>query len=120
MNSITYYPSKDELLFKRHPVKGKPNLRKGRFSFWWDNEGGIQAVDIRGFTEEVSTRELARLARARNLPAVYDIGSGLLRKVGHPELDKEPDVRSAIADVQKAGCAVAKVEIVPETLAPLS
>ena len=72
MNSITYYPSKDELLFKRHPVKGKPNLRKGRFSFWWDSEGGIQAVDIRGFTEE--QRELAR---ARNVVRLKGLWKGL-------------------------------------------
>ncbi|MBD3418659.1 MAG: L-seryl-tRNA(Sec) selenium transferase [Chitinivibrionales bacterium] len=53
---------------------------------------------IRGFTEEVPAATLAKLASRKNIPFVYDIGSGLLRK---PELDhfrNEPDIRAAIND----------------------
>ena len=54
---------------------------------------------ISGFTEEVSVRELATLAHAHNLPFVYDIGSGLLRKPpGLPQFQNEPDVRQSISD----------------------
>ena len=53
---------------------------------------------IAGFTEEVSVAELARLAHAHNLPMVYDIGSGLLRKPKIPQFAHEPDVRSALTD----------------------
>ena len=53
---------------------------------------------ITGFTEEVSVRELARLSHAHGLLTVYDVGSGLLRKLEGLPLRDEPDVRSAIAD----------------------
>ena len=44
------------------------------------------------------------------------VGIGFARKAD----SLESAIRSAIADVEKAGCAVAKVEIVPEALAPTS
>jgi len=53
---------------------------------------------IKGFTEEVAVERLAALARKHDLPMVYDIGSGLLRKPPHLKLEREPDVQSAIAD----------------------
>ncbi len=53
---------------------------------------------IAGFTEEVSISELARLAHAHRLPLLYDIGSGLLRKLKIPGLIDEPDVGSALSD----------------------
>ena len=43
-----------------------------------------------GFTEESSLPELSVLARKHNLPLVYDIGSGLLRKPEGLPLDSEP------------------------------
>jgi L-seryl-tRNA(Ser) seleniumtransferase len=52
---------------------------------------------ISGFTEEVAVAELAGLAHARNLPLVYDIGSGLLRKPKIREMAHEPDVRTALS-----------------------
>jgi L-seryl-tRNA(Ser) seleniumtransferase len=52
---------------------------------------------ITGFTEEVEVKELARLAREKGIPFVYDIGSGLLRKPGGVQLQDEPDVQSAIS-----------------------
>lgn len=51
---------------------------------------------IKGFTEEVSLCELAEIGRRRNLISIYDIGSGLLRKVDNQALRDEPDVREAI------------------------
>ncbi len=52
---------------------------------------------ITGFTEEVEVKELARLAREKDIPFVYDIGSGLLRKPKGLELQDEPDVQSALS-----------------------
>jgi L-seryl-tRNA(Ser) seleniumtransferase len=52
---------------------------------------------IIGFTENVSLKELAHLAHAHDLPLVYDLGSGLLRKFGCAVLQNEPDVQSAIS-----------------------
>lgn len=51
---------------------------------------------IEGFSEEVPLKELVKLAHARKLPVLYDIGSGLLRKPGQLPLENEPDVRTAI------------------------
>jgi L-seryl-tRNA(Ser) seleniumtransferase len=53
---------------------------------------------IDGFTEETSAKELCELAHAHDLPMVYDIGSGLLRKLEGLPVKDEPDVRSAIED----------------------
>jgi L-seryl-tRNA(Ser) seleniumtransferase len=53
---------------------------------------------IAGFTEEVPLKELVKLAHAKGLPVVYDIGSGLLRKPGNLPLKKEPDVKTSIAE----------------------
>lgn len=54
--------------------------------------------EVVGFTEEVSVAELADFSRQRGLPFLYDIGSGLIRKPKNLPLEKEPDVKSAIAD----------------------
>lgn len=51
---------------------------------------------LKGFTEEVSIKELAELGEKHNLMSIYDIGSGLLRKVDNEALCDEPDVREAI------------------------
>ena len=53
---------------------------------------------MKGFTEEVSVKQLADLARTHGLPMVYDIGSGLLYKPEGLPLHDEPDVCAAIAD----------------------
>ena len=53
---------------------------------------------IKGFTQEVSVRELAELAHARELVMMYDVGSGLLRKPKMLPLDTEPDVAGAVAE----------------------
>jgi len=54
--------------------------------------------EVVGFTEEVSVAELADFSRQQGLPFLYDIGSGLIRKPKNLPLEKEPDVKSAIAD----------------------
>ncbi len=53
---------------------------------------------ITGFTQEVSVKELATLGREHGIPAVYDIGSGLLRKPANLPLGDEPDVAGALGD----------------------
>jgi len=53
---------------------------------------------ISGFSEEVSVKDLAELAHGADLPMVYDLGSGLLRKIEGLPLDNEPDARSAVED----------------------
>jgi L-seryl-tRNA(Ser) seleniumtransferase len=52
---------------------------------------------IKGFTEEVSAEDLAMLGKKHKLPVLYDLGSGLLRKINHPALEGEPDVRQALS-----------------------
>lgn len=52
---------------------------------------------IKGFTEEVALPELVRLGKKHNLPVVYDMGSGLLRKTNIPVLKGEPDVRETLS-----------------------
>ncbi|RCK77946.1 MAG: L-seryl-tRNA(Sec) selenium transferase [Candidatus Ozemobacter sibiricus] len=52
---------------------------------------------IRGFTATPTLEELSDLGRARGVPVVYDIGSGLLRRPPGWPLADEPDVRRAVA-----------------------
>lgn len=51
---------------------------------------------IKGFSEEAGLKELSDLAHKNNLPFVYDIGSGLLRKPDNLPLVSEPDVKTAV------------------------
>ncbi|MFH1874519.1 MAG: L-seryl-tRNA(Sec) selenium transferase [Pseudomonadota bacterium] len=53
---------------------------------------------IKGFAKEVGVAELAQLAATKNLPLVYDIGSGLLRRPEKIAMQNEPDIRSALQD----------------------
>lgn len=53
---------------------------------------------IKGFTEEVSLKDMAKLSKENGLISVYDIGSGLLRKIDKLELKDEPIVKDALAD----------------------
>src|SRR5262245_16471572 len=53
---------------------------------------------VEGFTAEVSARELATLARERDIPLVVDLGSGTLIDPSHWGLPHEPTVAEAIAD----------------------
>ena len=53
MKAISYVPSKDEMLLKFRPVKGRPTKELGPFKLWWDDEGNICAIDIMPFTEEL-------------------------------------------------------------------
>ena len=52
---------------------------------------------IKGFTQEVELEELVRLGKKHNIPVIYDIGSGLLRKVDEKALKSEPDVKQALS-----------------------
>lgn len=51
---------------------------------------------IKGFTEEVNAGELAALGRKHKIPVLFDLGTGLLRKIPHPALISEPDVKEAL------------------------
>ncbi|MCK5774834.1 MAG: L-seryl-tRNA(Sec) selenium transferase [Bacteroidales bacterium] len=52
---------------------------------------------IKGFTQEVALEELVTLGKKHQIPVVYDIGSGLLRKVNEKALKNEPDVKQALS-----------------------
>jgi len=53
---------------------------------------------IEGFTKEVPARELAAIARGRNVPMVHDLGSGTLIDLARFGLAHEPTVAEATAD----------------------
>ena len=53
---------------------------------------------IEGFTKEVSSRELAGIARERNTPLVNDLGSGVLVDLSRYGLKREPTVAEAVAE----------------------
>lgn len=52
---------------------------------------------IKGFTQEVNLTDLVAIGKKHHIPVVYDIGSGLLRKVNKEALKNEPDVKQALA-----------------------
>jgi L-seryl-tRNA(Ser) seleniumtransferase len=58
---------------------------------------------IVGFTESASIAELARLARAREVPLLVDEGSGLLRPHPAPQLRDHP----SLAELVELGCDLA-------------
>jgi len=49
-----YIPSRDELILKIHPIKGKPSKKLNHFKLWWDDEGNICALSITKYTEELA------------------------------------------------------------------
>ena len=51
---------------------------------------------IKGFTAEVSLKDLVSLGKKSKIPVVYDIGSGLIRKIDNQALQNEPNVREAL------------------------
>lgn len=53
---------------------------------------------IIGFTQECGLTELKELALKHNLPLLYDLGSGLLRKPANLPLEDEPDVHTSIKE----------------------
>ncbi len=53
--------------------------------------------EITGFSEDTSVRDLAHLAKARDVLLLHDIGSGLLNETADPALLHEPDVRGSLA-----------------------
>jgi len=53
VKTISYIPSKDELILKFRPLTRKPTKELGRFKFWWDDEGNIYGIDIMPFMEEL-------------------------------------------------------------------
>ncbi len=53
MKTISYIPSKDEMLLRFGPLKGKPTKDLGQFKLWWDEEGHICALDIIPYRKEL-------------------------------------------------------------------
>lgn len=53
MKTISYFPSKDVLMIKFFPAKGKKTKEVGRVKLWWDDEGNICALAIKLFTKEL-------------------------------------------------------------------
>ncbi len=51
---------------------------------------------IQGFTQEVNLQGLIKIGERHELPVVYDIGSGLLRRPDEKSLNDEPDVKQSI------------------------
>lgn len=54
---------------------------------------------VQGFTEEASLTELVELARSQNMPLVYDLGSGLIKRYNNSAFASEP----VVGDVLKKG-----------------
>ena len=51
--TISYFPSKDELVLKFRALEGKPSKEFGRFRLWWDDEGDIYGIGIMPYLEEL-------------------------------------------------------------------
>lgn len=49
--AISYNPSKDELVVKFRPAKGKPSKAVDHLKLWWDSKGNICAIDIERYAE---------------------------------------------------------------------
>jgi len=69
---LIYTPSKDELLLKIHPVKGRPNKESGLLKIWWDNEGNLCAIAIKKYAEE-----LEEFSRSLNVIQLGSIWKGI-------------------------------------------
>lgn len=52
---------------------------------------------IRGFTEEVSLKELILIGKKHKKPVLYDMGSGIIKRISHPILQNEPTVQDSVA-----------------------
>jgi hypothetical protein len=69
VKAISYIPSKDELILKFRPLKGKPTKALGRFKLWWDAEGNIHGIDIMPFIEEL--KEFKRNMNTARLGGIW-------------------------------------------------
>ena len=50
--TISYIPTKDELVLKFRPLERKPSKELGSFRLWWDDEG-VYGVEIMPYMEEL-------------------------------------------------------------------
>jgi len=55
--TISYNPSKDEMLLKFGPAKGRPTKDLGQIKLWWDKNNNIRAVAIKPYQEELEKFE---------------------------------------------------------------
>jgi len=51
--TISYIPTKDELVLKFRPLEGKPSKEFGSFRLWWDDEGDIYGIGIMPYMKEL-------------------------------------------------------------------
>lgn len=51
---------------------------------------------IKGFTEEVSLKDLSDLGKKSKIPVLFDLGSGLLKAQENPLFAEEPDVKQTL------------------------
>lgn len=49
MNTISYNTSKDEIMLRFSPLKGKPAIDLREFKVWYSNDGYISGIDIKPF-----------------------------------------------------------------------
>lgn len=91
MKTISYIPSKDELVLKFRPLKRKPTKELGRFKLWWDDAGYIYGIDIMPFMEELeefkknlNTIRLGGVWKGVEITAkdIIEIREDLLKKLG--------------------------------------
>ncbi|MBI4648645.1 MAG: L-seryl-tRNA(Sec) selenium transferase [Bacteroidia bacterium] len=59
---------------------------------------------IKGFTEDVELKELVNLGEKYRIPVIFDMGSGLLKKIDNTALMSEPDVKQALATGADLAC----------------
>jgi len=72
MSSISYAPSRDELLLSFRSLEGKSPKKFGRFELWWDEEGCIDGIDIMPYMEE-----LEEFKRIRNTVRLGGLWKGI-------------------------------------------
>lgn len=69
MKTISYIPSKDELLLKFGPIKGSLSKKFGGIKLWWDTEGNIRGIQIKPFTKE--SEEFTRNLNTMRLGSIW-------------------------------------------------
>jgi hypothetical protein len=70
--TISYIPTKDELVLRFRPLEGKPSKEFGRFKLWWNDEGCIDGIDIMPYMEE-----LEEFKRIRNTVRLGGLWKGV-------------------------------------------
>jgi uncharacterized protein YuzE len=87
--AISYNPSKDELVVKLRPTKGKPSKVVDHFKLWWDAEGNICAIDIEHYTDALKAFEKnLRMVRLGGLWRGIEISEEKIRQARQELVEK--------------------------------